>query len=657
MQFCGNKLDKKDFFGKSDPFLVFYRSNEDGTFTICHKTEVVKNTLNPVWQAFKIPVRALCNGDYDRTIKIEVYDWDRDGRSTVDGRTVSHDFIGEFTTSYRELSRGQSQFNVYEVINPKKKAKKKKYLNSGTVTLLSFLVEMEVTFLDYIKGGRTEETDKRLIDSWRLKQQGPEPFYHGQSCVVDLCHPFLTQINFTVAIDFTASNAEPEFCWCAPLFTGDVVLCAGNPAQPTSLHYMSPYQLNAYAMALKAVGEIIQDYDSDKMFPALGFGAKLPPDGRVSHEFALLRKAAWQRAELRPLLPTETIAVCWQKRRHPSQSGLTHSTAGRIDGVMEAYYQSLKSVHLYGPTNFSPVINHPIIICYVPHRYAASVKDGSQYFILLIITDGVISDMAQTKESIVNAACLPMSIIIVGVGPAEFDAMVELDGDEVRVSSRGRYAERDIVQVCGFFTAPWEDLGCGATGKLPSELSLNILVARLGWSASSTQLKAGWSSFSDRQTDRQTAVCASALVLEQMPAVSGSPILLVTTRGHYPISFPQCAFRLSHVNTRRTPPTHTYPSLGTYLLLFQPGGGHHLPDSGRVTLSARESPLPDGPFVPFRDYVDRTGNHVLSMARLAKDVLAEIPDQFLSYMKTRGFKPLPAPPPYTPPGQPLQTQI
>lgn len=65
--------------------------------------------------------------------------------------------------------------------------------------------------------------------------------------------------------------------------------CPGNPAQPTSLHYMSPYQLNAYAMALKAVGEIIQDYDSDKMFPALGFGAKLPPDGRISHEFALVR--------------------------------------------------------------------------------------------------------------------------------------------------------------------------------------------------------------------------------------------------------------------------------------------------------------------------------------------------------------------------------
>ncbi|KAE8296738.1 Copine-8 [Larimichthys crocea] len=395
LQFCGNKLDKKDFFGKSDPFLVFYRSNEDGSYTICHKTEVVKNTLDPVWQAFKIPVRALCNGDYDRSIKVEVYDWDRDG---------GHDFIGEFSTSYREMSRSQSQFHIYEVLNPKKKGKKKKkYQNSGTVTLLSCLVDTELSFLDYIRGG--------------------------------------TQINFTVAIDFTASN--------------------GNPSQPTSLHYMSPYQLNDYAMALRAVGEIIQDYDSDKMFPALGFGAKLPPDGRVSHEFALNGNP-----------------------QNPYCSG--------IEGVMEAYYQSLKSVRLYGPTHFSPVINHVA-------RYASAVTDGSQYFILLIISDGVITDMAQTKESIVNAASLPMSIIIVGVGPAEFDEMIELDGDEERISSQGRYAERDIVQ-----------------------------------------------------------------------------------------------------------------------------------------------------FVPFRDYIDRRGNHILSMARLAKEVLAEIPDQFLSYMRTRGIKPGPLPPPYTP---------
>ncbi|XP_070300699.1 copine-9-like isoform X2 [Salvelinus sp. IW2-2015] len=388
MQLCANKLDKKDFFGKSDPFLVFYRSNEDGTFTICHKTEVVKNTLNPVWQPFTIPVRALCNGDYDRTVKVDVYDWDRDG---------SHDFIGEFTTSYRDFSRGQNQFNVYEVLNPKKKGKKKKYINSGTVTLLSFKVESEYTFVDFIRGG--------------------------------------TQLNFTVAIDFTASN--------------------GDPSQPTSLHYMNPYQMNAYAMALKAVGDIIQDYDSDKLFPAYGFGAKLPPDGKISHAFPLSGD-----------------------NENPNCVG--------IEGVLEAYFQSLRTVQLYGPTNFSPVINQVA-------RSAQDVTDGSQYFVLLMITDGVISDMVQTKEAVVNAAALPMSIIIIGVGPAEFDAMEELDGDEVRVSFRGHFAERDIVQ-----------------------------------------------------------------------------------------------------------------------------------------------------FVPFRDYMDRSGNQVLSMARLAKDVLAEIPEQLLGFMKTRGIEPRPA---------------
>ncbi|VDP99895.1 unnamed protein product [Trichobilharzia regenti] len=42
------------------------------------------------------------------------------------------------------------------------------------------------------------------------------------------------------------------------------------------------------------------------------------------------------------------------------------------------------------------------------------------------------------------ASSLPLSIIIVGVGPANFDEMEELDGDEVRLSSRGKTAIRDI---------------------------------------------------------------------------------------------------------------------------------------------------------------------------------------------------------------------
>ncbi len=41
-----------------------------------------------------------------------------------------------------------------------------------------------------------------------------------------------------------------------------------------------------------------------------------------------------------------------------------------------------------------------------------------------------------------------MSIIIIGVGDADFQAMDELDSDDRRMMDvRGRYAERDIVQV------------------------------------------------------------------------------------------------------------------------------------------------------------------------------------------------------------------
>ena len=62
-------------------------------------------------------------------------------------------------------------------------------------------------------------------------------------------------------------------------------------------------------------------------------------------------------------------------------------------------------------------------------------------------------------------------------------------------------------------------------------------------------------------------------------------------------------------------------------------------------------------FVPFRDYMDRTGNHVLSMARLAKDVLAEIPDQLISYMKSRAIKPNPVPPAYSTGTQPPSNPV
>ena len=53
----------------------------------------------------------------------------------------------------------------------------------------------------------------------------------------------------------------------------------------------------------------------------------------------------------------------------------------------------------------------------------------SQYHVLLILTDGAITDMDETKEAIVSASSFPISIIIIGIGQADFSSMVELDSD------------------------------------------------------------------------------------------------------------------------------------------------------------------------------------------------------------------------------------
>lgn len=59
--------------------------------------------------------------------------------------------------------------------------------------------------------------------------------------------------------------------------------------------------------------------------------------------------------------------------------------------------------------------------------------------------------MDQTRGAIVAASRLPMSIIIVGVGKADFTDMEILDGDDGRLKSiTGEPAVRDIVQFVPF---------------------------------------------------------------------------------------------------------------------------------------------------------------------------------------------------------------
>lgn len=117
-------------------------------------------------------------------------------------------------------------------------------------------------------------------------------------------------LNFMVAVDFTGSN--------------------GNPADPSSLHYCNPTlysqgQFNPYEKAVMTVGNVLEYYDTDKLFPCYGFGACLDYSRTTSHCFALNRNES-----------------------NPDVYG--------IAGIMDAYHTTLTSVRFSGPTLFQEIL-------------------------------------------------------------------------------------------------------------------------------------------------------------------------------------------------------------------------------------------------------------------------------------------------------------
>ncbi|CAH2324355.1 copine-7 [Pelobates cultripes] len=287
LSFCARKLDDKDLFSKSDPFLEIYRINDDQSEQLVYRTEVVKNNLNPVWEPFKVSLSSLCCCEEKRKLRCLVWDYDSRGK---------HDFIGEFYATFEEMQKGIGGNKVqWDCVNPKYKIKKRNYKNSGVVILTDLKIHRVYSFLDYIMGG--------------------------------------CQIHFTVSHDF-AINFNPDDDEC---------------------------------------------------------------EG--------------------------------------------------IQGIVESYQNCLPKIQLYGPTNVAPIISRVARLASEEER----TKEASKYYILLILTDGVVTDMADTREAIVRASYLPMSIIIVGVGNADFTDMQILDGDDgVLRAPKGEPVLRDIVQFVPF---------------------------------------------------------------------------------------------------------------------------------------------------------------------------------------------------------------
>jgi hypothetical protein len=213
------------------------------------------------------------------------------------------------------------------------------------------------------------------------------PQSHGGGSFVDYVSGGC-ELNVAVAIDFTGSN--------------------GDPRKPGTLHHLGAGGVrNDYEKAIASIVSILAKYDSDQKFPVYGFGAKY--GGVVRH--------------------------CFECGGKPEHVG--------VAGVLDAYKGVFQSgLVMSGPTVFTEVIE--TVAARAQSAQDAAMHVGKQvYTILLILTDGAVSDVQATARCLDQVSDAPLSIVIVGVGNADFRSMQFLDD----ASSPGK---RDVAQFVGF---------------------------------------------------------------------------------------------------------------------------------------------------------------------------------------------------------------
>ena len=209
-------------------------------------------------------------------------------------------------------------------------------------------------------------------------------------------------INLTIGIDFTGSN--------------------GTYTDYRSLHYLNN-GMNDYEKAIRSCGDILAYYDDDQLFPCFGFGFAFKNSNQSS------------------------LGGKYNCFNYPINNNVDDPNIHLIDNVLVEYRKFITQIRLSGPTNFAPMIRN------LNNEVKDNLRNGKtmEYNILLILTDGQISDLLDTIDEMVEASFLPISVIIVGIGQGDFSSMDILDADENPLfDRRGRKADRDLVQFVPF---------------------------------------------------------------------------------------------------------------------------------------------------------------------------------------------------------------
>ncbi|GIQ87476.1 hypothetical protein KIPB_009521 [Kipferlia bialata] len=154
--------------------------------------------------------------------------------------------------------------------------------------------------------------------------------------------------------------------------------------------------------AIQLTGQVLENFDDDHIIPFFRFGCYQTRDKSV--------------------LPFPLSGV-------PDCVG--------TEGVINAYREALPSITMAGPTTMAPMV----------HKAMELVQQTGEYHILIILTDGDISNAALDAQAIIQARQLPMSIITLGLGDGPFDTLEHFDD---HLHSKGQGPDWDNFQFVPF---------------------------------------------------------------------------------------------------------------------------------------------------------------------------------------------------------------
>ena len=287
-----DRIDRSKIIDKCRPYFRLERLNKDDqSWEIVWKSEVVKQTLDPVWKEARLPLQLLCNDDQTNPLKITIWDYEKN--------SSSHVILGFVESTVAEIIEKAKDggIPVFIVMREKKKwFRGSKLKQVGLLKVLNASIITVPSIIQYLSGGMS--------------------------------------LNLMIGIDCSVANGE----W----------------GTEKNLHFFANHWLNDYQAGIQKLGALTENFSRGGHSSLWGLGAEIKGEYRDCYAMkerlcegkSLLEAydesvvnnpdfALGEEASLNPLIEAATFRTIKLSKKQPCYTVLTVFTAGDFVALQE----------------------------------------------------------------------------------------------------------------------------------------------------------------------------------------------------------------------------------------------------------------------------------------------------------------------------------